>query len=135
MRIPVGCALTLLAREFGAISEESFEEEKRSIIESILGTKNVTKLILRDDEGLVFGVPTDVEVDLAVKDDTHFLVGFEFSVSKGDVALLSGLGRLYEIKEGVRPRLLMVGSFTEEGVMELAEKLQVEIKICNDGKL
>ena len=37
-------------------------------------------------------------------------------VSKGDVAELSRIGRLYELKEGVKPRLLMIGFVDEKSL-------------------
>ncbi len=38
---------------------------------------------MRDDDGLVYGHPSDVEVDVVVRNDTHILVEVKSRVSRG----------------------------------------------------
>ncbi|MCD6244728.1 MAG: DUF3782 domain-containing protein [Candidatus Korarchaeota archaeon] len=98
------------------------------VVEEVLGTAKVTRLTLRDEEGLVYGHPTDVEVDVVIRDDTHILVEVKSRVSKGDVAELHRVGLLYEKVHGIRPRLLIIGGFVDRGPWETASRLGVEIR-------
>jgi hypothetical protein len=83
---------------------------------------------LRDERGFVYGHPSTVDVDVLVRDGEHVIVEVKSRVSKGDVAEISRIGSLYEEKEGVKPRLLIVGGFVDKGAAELAKELGVEIR-------
>ena len=61
--------LTIIAHRFGVISESSFREGMKYVVEEVLGVAKVSRQILRDDEGLVYGHPSDVEVDVVIKDE------------------------------------------------------------------
>jgi hypothetical protein len=54
-------------------------------------------------EGVVYGYPAVVEVDIVVRDREHILVEVRSGVSRTDVAELYRLGRLYERIHGVGP--------------------------------
>jgi hypothetical protein len=109
------------------LSEESFREAMRYVIEEIFGIAKVEKWIYNDVEGFVYGAPSVIEVDLLIKDKEHILLEVESRVSQEDVSKLSKLGKLYEKITGVKPRLAIIGGFIDRGVNELAEKLGVEI--------
>ncbi|MGC8932317.1 MAG: DUF3782 domain-containing protein [Candidatus Methanodesulfokora sp.] len=121
--------LMIIAHRFGVISEVSFREGMRYVVEEVLGTAKVSRLVLRDDEGIVYGHPS--EVDVLVRDKEHILIEVKSRVSKGDVAELSRIGRLYELKEGVKPRLLIIG-FVDEKALDLARNLKVEVRGVED---
>ncbi len=120
--------LTIIAHRFGVISESSFREGMKYVVEEVLGVAKVSKQILRDDEGLVYGHPSDVEVDVVIKDGTHILVEVKSRVSKGDVAELHRIGLLYERIHGVKPKLLIIGGFVDRNSWETANRLGVEIR-------
>ncbi len=120
--------LMVIAHRFGVLSESSFREGMEYVVEEILGVAEVSRFIMRDDEGLVYGHPSDVEVDVLVKDDQHILIEVKSRVSKGDVAELYRIGLLYEKKRGVKPKLLIIGGFIDEGAKALAKELNVEIR-------
>ena len=82
--------------------------------------------------GIVYGHPSEVEVDVLVRDKEHILIEVKSRVSKGDVAELSRIGRLYELKEGVKPRLLIIGGFVDEKALDLARNLKVEVRGVED---
>jgi len=120
--------VTIIAHRFGVISETSFREGMKYVVEEVLGAAKVSRLLFRDDNGIVYGYPSDVEVDVAVKDGEHILIEMKSRVSKGDIAELSRIGKLYEMKEGVKPRLLIIGGFVDKGARKLAAEAKVEIR-------
>ncbi len=120
--------LTVIAHRFGVISESSFREGMRYVVEEVLGVAKVTKLKLRDEEGLVYGHPSEVDVDVVIKDGVHILVEVKSRVSKGDVAELYRVGLLYERMKGVKPRLLIIGGFIDRNSWETASRLGIEIR-------
>jgi len=120
--------LLAIAHRYGVISEEGFREAMRYVVEDILGAARVRRWEARDEEGIVYGRPSMVEVDVAVKDGVHVLVEVKSRVSKGDVAELYRVGLLYERLTGVKPRLLIVGGIIDPNVYELASKLGVEVR-------
>ena len=120
--------ITVIAHRFGVISEGAFREAISYVVEETLGVARVERWTCRDDEGLVYGYPTVVEVDVVVRDDVHILVEVKSRVSKGDVAILHRKGFLYERRVNLKPRLLIVGGFIDRDAYEAASKLGVEIR-------
>lgn len=120
--------VNVIAHRFGVISEESFREGMRYVLEEEFGVTDVGKFIMEDKTGEVYGHPTTVEVDVLVKDGRHILIEIKSRVSKGDVAELYRIGVLYERKIGVKPSLVIVGGIVDEGARELGEKLGVKIR-------
>jgi len=118
----------VIAHRFGVITEDAFRSAMRYVLEEVFGVAKVSKWVYSDKEGLVYGRPSVVEVDVLVKDREHILVEVKSRVSKGDVAELSRIGVLYERVEGVKPRLVILGGFIDEDVYELARELGVEIR-------
>ncbi|MDK2373153.1 MAG: DUF3782 domain-containing protein [Candidatus Korarchaeota archaeon] len=119
--------VNVIAHRFGVISETSFREGLRHLLEEEFGVADVGRFVMEDDEGLVYGHPSEVEVDVLVKDGKHILVEVKSRVSKGDVAELHRIGELYERKIGIKPSLVIIGGLIDEGARELADKLDVRI--------
>ncbi len=119
--------LLVIAHRFGVISESSFREGMKHIVERVLGAAKVERWIYNDTEGLVYGHPSVVEVDVVVKDNKHILVEVKSRVSKGDVAEISKIGKLYEKVTGVKPELVVIGGFIDHNVYDLAKSLGVVI--------
>ncbi|MEM1653230.1 MAG: DUF3782 domain-containing protein [Ignisphaera sp.] len=119
--------LMALGARWGIESEEAFREGMRGIVEKILGVARTGRWIYRDEAGEVYGYPSIVEVDLAIKDDVHILVEVKSSVSKGDVAVFWRIGKLYEKVARVKPKLVIVSPYVDEKAVELATNLGIEI--------
>ena len=116
-----------IAHRFGILSEEAFRQAMKYVVEDVLGVARVERWIYRDEEGLVYGYPSIVEVDVAIKDREHVLIEIKSRVSKADVSELYRIGRLYEKVEKVKPRLVIVGGFIDPDTQSLAKRLGVEI--------
>ncbi len=98
------------------------------VIEEVLGVAEVDRWVCKDVEGVVYGYPSVVEVDVVVKDKEHVLIEVKSRVSKGDVAELYRIGKLYEKVEGIKPKLLIIGGFIDERAYEASRKLGVELR-------
>ncbi len=120
--------VSVIAHRFGVISEEAFREGMKAVIEEEYGVAEVGRFIIEDEEGLVYGHPATVEVDVLVKDGKHILIEVKSRVSKGDVAELYRAGELYAKKIGVKPSLVIIGGLVDEGAKEMADKLGVKIR-------
>ncbi len=118
----------VVAHRFGAISEGAFREGMKYVVQEVLGSAKVSRLTMRDDEGIVYGHPSEVEVDVVVRDKEHVLVEVKSRISKEDVAELAKVGELYFRRFGVKPRLLIVGGYLDRGAGDLAQELGVELR-------
>ena len=81
-----------------------------------------------DGEGRVFGFPSEVEVDLAVKDGKVILIEITSHARAPDVTIFRRKADLYAEKEGRRPdRLIIITPYAEEDAKKAAERFGVEI--------
>ena len=119
--------MAVIAHRFGVMTERSFREAMKYVVEDVLGVAEVSKWVYKDREGIVYGYPSEIEVDLVVKDKVHILVEVKSRVSKGDVAELYRIGKLYEKVKGIKPDLVILGGFIDTEAKHLAEKLGVKI--------
>ena len=125
----------VIAHRYGIITEEAFRQAMKYVVEDALGAGEVSRWSHYDSEGIVYGHPAVVEVDVMVRDDgTHVLLEVKSRVSRGDILELSKVGELYERVMGVKPRLVIIGGFIDRGVPELAKKLGVEVKPVVTGE-
>ena len=118
----------IIAHRFGVLSEAGFREAMRHVVAEVLGVARVDKWVYRDEEGYVYGYPSVIDVDLIIKDDKHILVEVKSRVSRGDVAELYRIGRLYERVIGVKPYLVIVGGFIDPEAHKAGTGLGVEIR-------
>jgi hypothetical protein len=132
--------VNVVAHRFGVLSEESFREAMRYVVEEVFGVAKVEKWVYNDAEGFVHGIPAVIEVDVVIRDREYILLEVKSRVGRGDVYELSKVGKLYEKVTGVKPRLAIIGGFMDRGVKEMAERLGVEIipittSLYNEGSL
>jgi len=113
-------AITALGARWGIFAEEAFREGMKGVIENLgFPSYEIKKWKTFDEEGYVFGYPHEVEVDIVIKDDKHFLIEIKSSVSDADVLKFKKIGELYEKKTGVKPQLIIISPYIrEEGKKE-----------------
>jgi len=119
--------LSAIAHRYGVLTESAFREAMRYVVEKALGVARISRLTLRDNEGLVYGCPAEIEVDMIIKDNVHILIEVKSRVSRSDIAELHRIGLLYEKQHKVKPRLIMVGGFIDLNAWDIARELGVEI--------
>ncbi|MGC8970517.1 MAG: DUF3782 domain-containing protein, partial [Conexivisphaera sp.] len=118
----------VVAHRFGAISEGAFREGMKYVVQEVLGSAKVSRLTMRDEEGIVYGHPSEVEVDVLVRNGEHVLVEVKSRISRSDVAELAKIGELYSRRTGVMPKMLIIGGYLDKGAEVLARELGVELR-------
>ena len=119
--------ISALGARWGLMAEDAFREGLRGILERDFGVR-VERWRGFDDEGFVYGYPSDVEVDVAVSDGKVLLVEVASHVRCSDVSLFKRKAAFYERRVGVAvDRLVLVTPYAEEGAVELAAKLGIEL--------
>ncbi len=120
--------MTAIAHRFGMLSESAFREVMKYVVEKALGAGVVERWVYRDEEAVIFGYPSVIEVDVVIRDDRHVLVEVKSRVTKWDVAQMRRIKDLYERVKGVAAEAVIVGGFIDPGAWEASRKLGVDIK-------
>jgi len=119
--------LDALGARWGVMSEKAFREGLRGVVERELGLR-VERWTAYDEEGRVFGFPSEVEVDVAVKDGKVILIEITSHARAPDVAIFKRKAELYAEKEGRRPgKLIIITPYADEDATKAAERLGIEI--------
>ena len=119
--------VSAIGARWGVMSEDAFREGLRRILEKEFGVK-VDRWITIDEEGLVYGFKSVIEVDIAIKDGKTMLIEISSSVDKSKVAAFLRKAQLYERKMDIKPdRLIMVTPYADENAIEAAKEVNVEI--------
>lgn len=121
-------AIQSIGLRYGIFTEEAFRESIKYLVEDLLKSYEVKKWRWFDQEGIVYGYPSIVEVDVFIKGQEHILVKFDEYVDKSDVAELLLIGKLYEKVIGVKPKLLLVAGAIRRRAKEFADEVGIEIR-------
>ncbi|MDJ0270728.1 MAG: DUF3782 domain-containing protein [Aigarchaeota archaeon] len=119
--------ITALGARWGLLTENAFREGLRDLLEKELGLK-VEKWSRFDERGMVFGYPSLVEIDVAIRDDRIILVEVKSHVGAGDVYSFKRKGEFYAANEGKKPdRLVIVTPYADAKAVEAARHLGIEV--------
>jgi len=119
--------LSALGVRWGLTDEEFFRKSIRGFLEKELGLK-VERWTKFDDEGIVFGCPSQVEIDIAISDGKEILIEIESYARRSDVYIFKRKAELYEKVKGKKPsKLLLATPYAEEKAFEAASHLGIEI--------
>jgi len=118
--------ISALGARWGLMAEDAFREGLRGLLEKELGFR-VERWRVYDNAGIVFGYPSEVEVDIAVSDGKLILIEVSSHVRASDVLQFKRKAELYEKMTGRKPdRLIMVTPYIDEKALEAARQLGVE---------
>jgi hypothetical protein len=118
--------ISALGARWGLMAEDAFREGLRGLLERELGLK-VERWRAYDNAGIVFGYPSEVEVDIAVSDGKLILIEVSSHVKASDVLQFKRKAELYEKMTGRKlDRLIIVTPYTDEKALEAAGQLGVE---------
>jgi hypothetical protein len=118
--------ISALGARWGLMAEDAFREGLRGLLERELGLK-VERWRAYDNAGIVFGYPSEVEVDIAVSDGKLTLIEVSSHVRASDVLQFKRKAELYEKMTGRKPdRLIIVTPYIDEKALEAARQLGVE---------
>jgi len=124
----LAATINALGTRYGILTEETFRESIKYLVQDLLKEYSVTKWTYYDSEGLVYDHPSIIDVDVLIRDQEHIIVEYKASVDRGDVAELYRIGKLYEKVTGVKPRMLIVSPAIRKRAKELADKLKIECR-------
>ena len=116
-----------LGARWGLKAEGSFRNAIKGILEESFPVK-VERYHERDEEGVVFGRPDQVELDLIIKNGEVIVAEIKSSISKGDVAIFIKKVEFFIKKEG-RPvsRKILISPMIDSSAKEFAESSGIEI--------
>jgi hypothetical protein len=118
--------ISALGARWGLMAEDAFREGLRGLLERELGLK-VERWRAYDETGMVFGYPSEVEVDVTVSDGKLILIEVSSHVRASDVFQFRRKAELYEKMTGRKPdRLIIVTPYIDEKALEAARQLGVE---------
>ncbi len=121
-----------LGAHWGIASEASFRAALQGILEDSFGVKvlNVNEF---DDEGIVFGQPDQVELDIIVKNGTLILCELKSSISKGDMYIFERKVKYYEKRhQRTAGRRIVVSPMVDAKAREVAKALNIEVFSYSD---
>ena len=119
--------ISALGARWGLMSEEAFREGLKGVLEKEFGVR-VERWSCYDDLGLVYGYPSMVDIDIAVKDNKIILIEIASHIKTSDIYEFKRKAELYKKKAGKEPnRLLIVTPYIEEKALEAAKKHKIEI--------
>ena len=119
--------ISALGARWGLMAEDAFRESLRGLLAKELGFK-VERWRAYDEMGMVFGYPSEVEVDVAVSDEKLILIEVSSHVRTSDVLQFRRKAELYERVAERRPdRLIIVTPYIDEKALEAARRLEIEV--------
>jgi len=116
-----------LGARWGMQSENSFRKALAAILEKSFQVK-VINVNEYDDEGVVFGRPDQVELDVIIKNGLLIICEIKSSVSKSDMHIFERKVRFYEQRHH-QPvnRMLVISPMIDAKAYTLAESLGIEV--------
>ena len=116
-----------LGARWGLRAESSFRDAIKGILEESFPVK-VQRYKAKHEEGIVFGKPDQVELDLIVKNGEVIVAEIKSSISKGDVATFLRKIDFYEKKEKASvKRKIMISPMFDYGAREFALSSGIEV--------
>ena len=115
-----------LGSRWGLRSEEAFRNGLRAILEESFGVK-VERYDDYDHDGLVFGRPDQVELDVIIHNGTVILCEIKSSVSKPDMYIFWRKKEFYESKHDVKvARVMVISPIIDDRAGVVAKDLGIE---------
>jgi hypothetical protein len=119
--------ISALGARWGMISEEAFREGLKGVLGEELGLR-VDRWIEYDDIGKVCGYPSNIEIDVAVKDKKVILIEVSSHIRASDIFLFKRKAKFYEEKTKRKPdRLLVITPYAEDSAYKASKELGIEV--------
>ncbi len=116
----------LWVRAGGLLSETAFRDGLAAILEKSFGVEVVN--INDDDEGVVFGRPDQVELDILIKNGLLIACEIKSSMDKAGLYIFSRKVDFYERKHQRKAnRRLVITPFLDPRTAAIPEKLSIEV--------
>lgn len=116
-----------IGARWGVKSERSFRNALSGILKDHFDVQ-VIHVNEYDDEGVVFGHPDQVELDVIIRDGLLIIGELKSSMSKSDIYIFERKARFYERRHGRKAdRLIVISPMIEPRAEETAAALGIEV--------
>ncbi len=123
----VEAMLGAMGARWGLMAEEAFRSGMAGILQDQFGWQ-VEHVLMMDADGVVFGRPDQVEIDIAIHDGAHWLIEIRSSMSKADMYTFVRKVEFYERLRGVQAaRRIVISPMVHPQARAVAESLGIEI--------
>lgn len=115
-----------LGSRWGLQSEKAFRDALAGILEQSFGAQ-VVNVNDYDDEGMVFGRPDQVELDVIIKNGLLLICELKSSIDKAGMYIFERKARFYEKRHGRQAnRLMVISPMIDARARQVAERLGIE---------
>jgi|GEM_PF-466083 len=119
--------LMAMGARWGSQSEDAFRNGLAAILKEIPDIE-VIHVDEHDDEGIVFGYPEEIELDIIIKNGLLIIVEMKSATDKSDVYRFDKKARFYEQKHGRKAnRKLIISPMVGKKANPVAQKLGIEL--------
>ncbi len=115
-----------LGARWGMQSERSFRNALAGILEENFGVE-VINVNEYDDQGVVFGRPDQIELDVIIKNGMLLICELKSSIDKAGMYIFERKARFYESRHDRKAdRLIVISPMIDPKARKVAEKLNIE---------
>ena len=115
-----------LGSRWGLQSEKAFRDALAGILEKNFGVE-VVNVNEYDDEGVVFGRPDQVELDVIIKNGLLLICELKSSIDKAGMYIFERKARYYEQRhQRTANRLIVISPMIDARARKVAERLGIE---------
>ena len=115
-----------LGSRWGLQSEKAFRDALAGILEKNFGV-DVVNVNEYDDEGVVFGRPDQVELDVIIKNGLLLICELKSSIDKAGMYIFERKARYYEQRhQRTANRLIVISPMIDARARKVAERLGIE---------
>jgi len=115
-----------LGARWGLYSESAFRNGIKKILEDHFKA-TVIKWEYFDEEGIVYGHPSQIDIDILITNGQHILIEIKACVDKSDVAEFYRKSKLYEKVAKKKAKLMMITPYVRKRAYKLAHEFGIEI--------
>lgn len=122
-----------LGARWGMNTEQSFRAALKGILEEFAGVE-VINVLEFDDEGVVFGRPDQIELDLIIKNGALIIAEIKSSISKSEMYIFEKKVRYYENRHQRRAdKMIVISPMIAPNAIPVAEKLGITLYTSAEG--
>lgn len=122
----IDATIGALGARWGLQAEGAFRDGLKAIVEDSFGVK-VERYEDYDHDGVVFGRPDQVELDLIIKDGTLIICEIKSSMSRSEMYAFWRKKEFYENRHDIKAvRVMVISPMIDPRAMKVAESLGVE---------
>ena len=119
--------ISALGARWGLKSERAFRNALAGILEESFEIQ-VLNVVEHDDEGIVFGRPDQIELDVIIKNGLLIICELKSSMSRSDVYTFEKKVRFYEKRhQRQATRLLIISPMVDDKARWIADELGIEV--------